>query len=150
VRVALLAAAGILLAALLLVVVGVASAAPAPTCAEGMDEVACTSAVGAVVRRGLPRIHPLILATRVEPGSAPGPQDNGHRATVELDMLGMPDTTSIELYYDVGAHWGGRLDRAEAEIVGWALAPLVVAGAIASGVLVLAWWWRRRAAPATG
>jgi hypothetical protein len=148
VRLALVVAASIILAAILLVVAGVSSAAPGPSCAEGMDEAACTGAVGAVERRGLPAIHPLILATRVQPGSAPGPQDNGHRATVEFDMLAIPDPVSIELYYDVGAHWGGQLDRPEAEVVAWTLAPLVAAGLVA-GLLVAVAVWRRRAASTT-
>lgn len=148
-RIALVAGAVAVLAAIVLVVVGVRSSAPAPSCATGMDDVACTSAVGAVVRRGLPGIHPLILATRVEPGSDPGPQDHGHRATVEFDMLGMPTPVSIELYYDVGAHWGGRLDRAEHELAAWTLAPLLVAGVAAVAMVSFA-WWRRGSGPPTG
>ncbi len=148
-RIALIVAISMVLGATLLVLVGVNSAAPAPTCAQGMDEVACTSAVGAVVRRGLPEIHPLILATSVEPGAAPGPQDMGHRATVAFEMLAVPEPVSIELYYDVGAHWGGRLDRPEQEVVAWTFAPLVVAGLGAAIIVALA-WWRRRAGLATG
>jgi hypothetical protein len=147
VRVALIAAAAVVLAAILLVVVGVGASAPAPTCAEGMDPVACTSAVGAVVRRGLPDVHPLILASRVQPGSDPGPQDHGHRATVEFDMLGVPGPVSIELYYDVGAHWGGRLDRPEDELTAWTLAPLLVAGVAAIAMVGVAWLRRRSAIP---
>jgi len=145
VRLALIAAAAVLLGAILLVALGTQSDAPAPTCAEGMDEVACQSAVGAVVRRGLPELHPLILATRVEPGPNAGPQDLGHRATVEFDMLGMADPLSIELHYDVGAHWGGRPDHSEEEVAAWALAPLGVAGLIAMGLLGFAWYRRRSA-----
>ncbi len=148
-RIALVIATSIILGAVLLVVVGVSSPVPAPTCADGMDEAACTSAVGAVVRRGLPEIHPLILATSVEPGTEPGPQDMGHRATVEFEMLAVPEPVSIELYYDVGAHWGGRLDRPEQEVVAWTFAPLVVAGLAAGLILSLA-WWRGRAGRTTG
>ena len=142
-----MAATAVVLGALLLVAVGAGSPAPAPDCAAGMDHVACQSAVGAVVRRGLPQVHPLILATRVEPGSAPGPRDFGHRATVEFDMLAVPGPVSIELYYDVGAHWGGRLDRAEEELAAWAMAPLVIAGLLAVSLVGLAWWRRRLAQP---
>ena len=144
-RTAIIAAAAVLLGAVLLVVVGSASGAPAPTCALDMDQTACQSAVGAVVRRGLPAIHPLILATRVEPGAQPGPQDLGHRATVEFDLLGMPEPLSIGLYFDVGAHWGGRADHTEDEVAAWALAPIGLAVAIGLGLLVMA-WYRRRAA----
>ncbi len=137
-----IAAAAVLLGAILLVAVGVSSSAPAPTCAEDMDETACQSAVGAVVRRGLPAFHPLILATRVEPGPAPGPQDMGHRATVEFELLGMPDPLSIELYYDVGAHWGGRPDRTDEEVAAWTLAPLALALSIAAAFLGVGWYRR--------
>jgi hypothetical protein len=145
VRVALVAAAALLLGAILLVAVGANSSAPAPTCAVDMDEAACQGAVSAVVRRGLPTLHPLILATRVAPGSSPGPQDLGHRATVEFDLLGMLSPLSIELYYDAGAHWGGRADHSEDEVAAWALAPIALAALIAIGLLVFAWWRRPRA-----
>lgn len=144
-RAAIIVAVAVLLGATLLVVAGIGSSAPAPSCAAGMDRNACESAVGAVVRRGLPAIHPLILATSVEPGSAAGPQDLGHRATVEFELLGMPDPLSIELYYDEGAHWGGRTDRSDDEVAAWTLAPLALAGLIAAGVLALAWHRRSHA-----
>jgi hypothetical protein len=147
VRSVLLAAVAVVLGAVALVVVGTNASAPEPTCADEMDPVACTSAVGAVVRRGLPELHPLILATRVEPGAQPGPQENGHRATVEFDMLGVPGPVVIELYYDVGAHWGGRLDRSEAEVAAWALAPLALAGLVAVPLVGLGWRRRRSMAP---
>lgn len=136
-----------LVGAILLVAIGIGAPPPAPTCAEEMDEVACTSAVGAVARRGLPAIHPLILATRVEPGPESGPQQYGHRATVAFDMLGLPGPVSIELHYDSGAHWGGRLDRSEGDLVAWALAPLALAALLAAVLLGLS--WRRQRATAT-
>jgi hypothetical protein len=136
-------AVAVLLGAILLVAVSASRAAPDPSCAEGMDEVACQSAVGAVVRRGLPELHPLIVATRVKPGPNPDPQDLGHRATVEFDMFGMPDPLSIELYFDVGAHWGGRADRSEEEVAAWALVPLGLASLVALGLLMVGWSRRR-------
>lgn len=139
------AAVAVLLGAVLLVAVSSSRAAPGPTCATGMDEVACQSAVGAVVRRGLPALHPLILATRVAPGPDPGPQDFGHRATVEFDMFGMPGPLTIELYYDSGAHWGGRADQSEEVVAAWALVPLGLASLVALGLL-MAGWSRRRSA----
>jgi hypothetical protein len=62
-------------------------------------------------------------------------------------MLGVPTPVSIELYYDVGAHWGGRLDRAESELVAWTLAPLLVAGIAAASMASFAWWRRRSRSP---
>jgi hypothetical protein len=143
VRLALLGAVALVLGAVILVSLATDSSAPAPTCAEGMDHVACESAVGAVVRRGLPALHPLITATRVEPGANPGPRDNGHRATVKFDMFGMPEPLSIELYYDVGAHWGGRADHSEEVVAAWALLPLLLAGGAAVALLMVGWSRRR-------
>jgi hypothetical protein len=111
------------------------------TCAPSLDEGACRRAVEAVRRRGLPEVHPLILAAHVEPGTAPDPTDLGHRATVHFDLLGVPGPTSVALYYDQGAHWGGVADRDAAELGAWTLAPLVVAGLLAVALLGLA---RRR------
>jgi hypothetical protein len=83
----------------------------------------------------------LILGAHVEPGEAPESSQVGHRATVDLDLLGVPGTTSIALYFDQGAHWGGESDRPQTEIVAWALAPLLLALIGAVVVLGLA---RRR------
>jgi len=142
VRLLLIAAAVILLGAALLVAIGTSSQPPVPTCAEGMARTACESAVGAVVRRGLPSLHPLILAAHVEPGSAPGFSDMGHRASVRFDLLGVPGVTTIELYYDAGGHWGGESDRPDEEMAAWTLAPIALAAAVALGLLAFA--WRRR------
>jgi hypothetical protein len=139
---------GALLVALLLVacslglVIAGASAAPlSRSCSGALPDEACEAAVDAVLRRGMPSLHPLILAAHVEPGSAPGSEQTGHRATVEFDLLGVPGTISIELYFDRGAHWGGESDRADGEIVAWALAPLALALIVAVALLGLA---RRR------
>ena len=142
-RLYVVAAVAVVLGAILLVAVTASRAAPDPRCDEGMDEVACQSAVGAVVRRGLPALHPLILATRVEPGPNPGAQDLGHRATVEFDMFGMPDPIRVELHFDVGAHWGGRSDHTEQEVAAWALAPVFLAAGVAVGLLMIGWRRRR-------
>jgi len=114
---------GVAIAAAILVLLGVlvvfagTSAAPiSRPCAEGMDVAGCEEAVTAVMKRGLPALHPLILSAHVEPGSAPGPQDLGHRATVTFELLGVPGPTSVNLYFDRGAHWGGESDRGDTEI----------------------------------
>ena len=137
----------LVLAGVLLVVLGTAAAPLSRSCALEMDETGCEEAVVAVMKRGLPAFHPLILSAHVRPGSAPGPQDLGHRATVDFALLGVPGTTAVEFYFDRGAHWGGESDRDEVEIAGWTLAPLVVAGLLA--VVILGFGWRRHRA-ATG
>jgi hypothetical protein len=140
VRAALFFAAALLLGGLLLVA-GASSAPPLAQVCDGLETAACEGAVEAVRRRGLASVHPLILSVTVEPGTAPRPQDLGHRATLTYQMLGMPDTTVIELYYDQGAHWGGETDRSDTELAAWALAPLALAALLAAGLLALA---RRR------
>lgn len=136
----------LLLAGVVLTAVGVNAPPLSRACAEGMAPAACESAVGAVLRRGLPELHPLILSAYVEPGAASGPQDFGHRATVEFELLGMPGTTVIELFYDSGAHWGGESNRSDDEIKAWSLAPLIVGGILAAVVAGVAWMRRSRPA----
>ena len=134
----------ILLAGVVITVVGVNAPPLSRSCAEEMAPAACESAVGAVLRRGLPELHPLILSTYVAPGPASGPQDFGHRATVEFRLLGMPGTTVIELFYDSGAHWGGESDRSDEEIQAWSLVPLIVGGILAAVVGSMGWIRRSR------
>ena len=140
-RAAALAAAALLASALALILVGTTAAPATRDCAAGMSESACEGAISAVLRRGLPTFHPLILAARVEPGADPGPQDLGHRATVTFDLLGVPGATQVLLFTDHGGHWGGVPSRSDAELAAWALAPLVVAGLLAAA---LAAYGRRR------
>lgn len=144
-RGAVVLAALLLLAGVVLSVFGMSAAPLSQTCAEELDAVACDGAVSAVLRRGLPDPHPLILGAHVEPGSAPGADEFGHRATVSFDLLGVPGTTAIELYYDRGAHWGGESDRAADEIRAWSLAPLALGSILAAAVLVIGWRRRPRA-----
>jgi hypothetical protein len=142
VRGAAIAAAILVLLGVLVVFAGTSAVPISRTCAEGMDVTGCEEAVTAVMKRGLPALHPLILGAHVEPGSAPGPQDLGHRATVTFELLGVPGPTSIDLYFDRGAHWGGESDRGDTEIKAWALAPLVIVSLLVVALLGLA--WRRR------
>lgn len=125
------------------------STAPLSRTCVGLETTACDGAIEAVRRRGLAGIRPLILSVTVEPGSAPGPQELGHRATLTYQMLGMPDPTVIKLYYDQGGHWGGETERSDTELAAWALAPLVLAALLALAVVVMAWRrrWRTRPAP---
>ena len=55
----------------------------------------------------------------------------GHRATVTFDLLGVPGTTSVRLFLDMGGHWGGDVDRSQAELAGWTLVPLFLASGVA-------------------
>lgn len=141
-RVAVVVALLLVLGGLALTVVGTNAAPLSHSCADDLDVTACEGALGAVLRRGLPDLHPLILSAHVEAGPAPGPEDLGHRATVAFDLLGVPGSTSIDLYYDRGGHWGGESDRADSEIRAWSLAPLAVGVSLAAVVLGVA--WRRR------
>ncbi|CAN5825419.1 hypothetical protein BH23CHL8_BH23CHL8_17180 [soil metagenome] len=136
-----LAAAALVASALALVLLGTTAAPLTRTCAAGMSETACSSAVSAVLRRGLPALHPLILGAHVEPGPEPDPDQLGHRATVVLDLLAPVRAVRIELHSDQGAHWGGVIDRGPMELAAWALAPLVVAALIGAGLVA---YGRRR------
>lgn len=141
------------LLALALVVIGLgwiwvgASVGPLTrTCSPELEQGACGAAVDAVLRRGTPVLHPLILAAHVEPGDAPGPDEFGHRATVSFTLAAMPPAADVELYFDQGAHWGGRADPSEQVVSAMALEPLLLASA--AGLLVLGIARRRRPARA--
>lgn len=138
------AAVTLVIVGLLVVIVGTSVSPLVRTCSAELDEAACESAVDAVLRRGLPPLHPLILGAHVEPGEAPASSQLGHRATVDLDLLGVPGTMSIALYFDQGAHWGGESDRSDVEVAGWALAPLLLAAVGAVVIVSLAWRRRHR------
>jgi hypothetical protein len=87
--------------------------------------------VYAALERGLSPLHPLILDAYVEPGPADEPTELGHRATVTFTMLGIPGPTTVRLYVDVGAHWGGVTDRGAPEMALWSLpVPLLLAGGV--------------------
>jgi hypothetical protein len=131
----------------LLVVAGTRLAPMSRSCAPDLSPAACEAAVAAVLRRGLPALHPLILAARVEPGSAAGAEELGHRATVTFDLLAVPGSTSVELHSDQGGHWGGRSDRSAAELAAWSLLPLLLASVVGVGAAA---WIRRRRAPTAG
>jgi hypothetical protein len=119
--------AGLLIAALGLALAVSANVPPLRVdCpADGMSLEACHASVDATLRRGLTAPHPLILAARVAPGPA-APDGQGHRATVTYELLGMPYPTVVELYYDLGGHWGGVADRGWPELQLWWAVPVVV------------------------
>jgi len=109
-----IAAAILVLLGVLVVFAGTSATPMSRTCAEGMDVTGCEEAVTAVI------------------------------ATVTFELLGVPGPTSVNLYFDRGAHWGGESDRGDTEIKAWALAPLVIASLLVVALLGLA--WRRRSA----
>lgn len=131
-------------ASLLWVTVGSSLGAVTTTCSPQLERTACESAVDAVLRRGTPDVRPLILAAHVEPGSAPAPDDLGHRATVTYTLAAIPPTAEVELYYDQGAHWGGRADPAESTVSLLAFEPFLLAVALSGLALVGAWRGRGR------
>lgn len=108
------------------------------TCDPALATGACHETIEAALRRGMPRLHPLILAAHAEPGPAAGPGQFGHRATVTFSLLGVPGPTAVRLYFDAGAHWGGISDRGDVELALWAVAQGVLVAAGAIGV------WRLR------
>jgi hypothetical protein len=124
-------AAGLIVVAVVLVVAGLTSPPLARTCAAPIGETRCAETVTASLSRGLPRLHPLILAAHVEPGPAFSAGALGHRATVTFDLLGVPGATSVRLYLDMGGTWGGEVDRTDAELAVWAIVPLLLASGVA-------------------
>jgi hypothetical protein len=130
------------LAGLVAVILAAATAAPwlHETFDPSITEEVGHETVVAALERGLAPLHPLILDARVEPGPASQPTQLGHRATVTFTMLGVPGPTSVKLFVDVGAHWGGTPDRGAVELALWSLAtPLIAVGG--PGLL---WWIRGR------
>jgi hypothetical protein len=150
IRLAGIVATALLGLGLLLVVAGIAAPPLSRTCAASLPEGACAAAVSAVERRGLADLHPLILAVHVEPGSEPGSDEIGHRATVRFDLLGSARPLNIELHYDQGSHWGGEPDQGDAELAAYALAPVAVAGAAGAAIVGLASRRRPEPGPPTG
>jgi len=146
VRAAVLLAGALVLAAVLVIMIGMSVAPISRSCARGLVEDACEGAVEAVLRRGLPALHPLILAATVEPGLAEA-GELGHRATVTFDLLGVPGATRVALYFDRGGHWGGESDRSETEVAAWTLLPLLLASAVGIGLVAVGW---RRRGPTAG
>ena len=130
---------GLLAIALLTGIVAVGASVAEPrgiTCAVGgLADQACRLTVVAAMERGLASFHPLILAAHVVPGPAADPGQYGLRATVTFDLLGVPGPTTVRLFYDIGAHWGGAPDRGALELAAWSL---LAAGVVGVGVAGLA------------
>lgn len=131
----LLAATAAVLLAAVIVIVGTSAQPLRETCAAALRGDVCQETVAAALERGLPQLHPLILAARVDPGPASASSELGHRATVTFEMLGVPAPTRVKLFVDVGAHWGGSADRGSVELALWSLVP----AALALGGLPVLW-----------
>ncbi len=132
--------------ALLIVVIAVLASSVAPlrvTCASTIPADVCAGTVAASLTRGLP-VHPLVLAANVEPGPAALSNTAGHRATVQFDLLGVPGSTSVRLFYDMGGHWGAVPSRSAMESAAWALAASAIAVGLGGLVIVGVGRWRRR------
>lgn len=105
------------------------------TCDPVLARDVCLETIDAALRKGMPRVHPPLLAAHAEPGPAARPDQFGHRATVTFDVLGVPGPISVRLFFDAGGHWGGIASRGAAELALWTLAQGVVAAAAAG------WLW---------
>lgn len=104
----------------------VAAAAPLRvSCDPRVPPDVCADTADAGLRRGMPRLHPLITEAAVAPG--PGfPDGYGHRATVRYSLL--PGPLVVErLFFDAGGHWGAIPDRTDLELALWATVPVAVA-----------------------
>lgn len=111
------------------------------TCDLAVPTDVCAETADAGLRRGMPRIHPLITEASVAPGPE-FPDGHGHRATVTYSLLPGPTVTE-RLFFDAGGHWGAVPDRSDVELLAWALLPVgvsVVVGGAVGGAVV-----RRRA-----
>lgn len=142
-----MAVAAVLVAAVLLGLAAIAMGAVARplqgTCDPALATDVCLETIDAGLRRGLPRLHPLILTAHAEPGPAAGPDEYGHRATVTYALLGVPGPTTVRLFFDAGAHWGGIPSRGDVELAAWAAAQ----GVVVAGAVVGAWLLLRRRGP---
>ena len=128
--------------AALAVALAVAFSIAAPrtiSCAPGPlgDPVVCRDTVTAAMERGLAPFHPLVLGALVEPGETAGTTENGHRATVSFDLLGVPGPTTVRLFYDIGGHWGGVPSRGATELATWALAAAAITVGVVAAVFAL-------------
>lgn len=124
----------VLLASVLLATILSSTAALHIACGPGLDTATCRATVTAALERGLARSHPLILGAAVAPGEVPEHGRTGHRATVTFDLLGVPGPTTVDLYYDIGAHWGGVVSRSPTELGLWAI---LVAGIVVGVVAMI-------------
>lgn len=133
----------VLIAGVAWVAIGTAARPLQQTCDRALARDVCLETIDAALRKGLPPVHPLLLAAHAEPGPAARPDQYGHRATVTFDILAMPGPTSVRLFFDAGGHWGGVASRDATELALWVVAQgVLVAGAAAGGLWLLRRWRR--------
>ncbi len=95
------------------------------TCDPAVPAEVCAETADAGLRRGMPRIHPLITEAIVLPGPE-FPDGYGHRATVRY-VLSPGPTVQERLFFDAGGHWGAVPDRSDVELLAWSLLPVILA-----------------------
>ncbi|MFN8622742.1 MAG: hypothetical protein U0869_18560 [Chloroflexota bacterium] len=115
-----------------LVWLGWASAMPPLriTCDPSIPADVCADTSSAGLRRGMPRVHPLITEAHVAPGPA-WPDGHGHKATVTYSLFPGP-AVAERIFMDAGGHWGVIPDQSDTTLLLWALVlpgVAVVAGA---------------------
>lgn len=118
------------------------------SCDPALAADVCLETIDAAMRRGIARVHPLLLAAHAAPGAAAGADELGHRATVTFEILGMPGPVSVKLFVDTGGHWGGVADRGVPELALWTAAQGVVVAAVTGGFWLLLQRRRTGHAPA--
>lgn len=109
------------------------------TCDPAVPADVCAETADAGLRRGMPRLHPLITEASVAPGPE-FPDGYGHRATVRYALLPGPLVTE-RLFFDAGGHWGAIPDHGDVELALWALLP---AGLAAGAGGAIGWAMERR------
>ena len=111
------------------------------TCDPAIPADVCAETADAGLRRGMPRLHPLITEAAVAPGPA-FPDGYGHRATVTYHVPPGP-SVDVRLFFDAGGHWGGVPSSSDLELALWALLPVAVITGV--GAIGGAWAGRRTA-----
>jgi hypothetical protein len=101
------------------------------TCDPAVPADVCAETADAGLRRGMPRVHPLITEAHVVPAPA-FPDGYGHRATVSYTLLPGP-TTDVRLFFDAGGHWGGIASTSDVELALWALVPMAILATLGAG-----------------
>jgi hypothetical protein len=121
-----------LVAGIVWVVLGAVASPLRVTCEPAIPVDVCADTTDAGLRRGMPRLHPLIAEAHVEPGPV-FPDGYGHRASVSYSLV--PGPTVVErLFFDAGGHWGAIPDYGDLELAAWSVLPLVLAISIGAAI----------------
>jgi len=94
------------------------------SCDPAVPVEVCAETADAGLRRGLPRLHPLVTEAHVAPGPA-FPDAYGQRATVTYSLPPAP-AVDVRLFFDAGGHWGGIASARDVELALWAVLPVVL------------------------